>query len=590
MKNNCPKVLAVQCDPQGGIQKVVLDYSGFRDAANGRANLFSMANTDERYQLKSLFRNAEEKGFALLFNSPRFLRDLNLEYLAAIAHESSVFCLASGAQDQLFALCSMVMGSRFQESMLPPMDAPLEHSQLPASTDHGVALDDFMRVNNELINSKRELIKSNQRLLEQEQRFIGIIQENPDPVFILDASGTVRFLSNAALAMTREAFPLKPIKDEPLPFAPNENGEVFVESPSAYLKVYDFLEVKTSWEDKPATLVALRDITGRKTAEASLKELCNDLESRVQQRTSSLNRTNELLTEEVAKRKDTEEALRRSEELFRRTFSLAPMGAALVSHDFGFIQTNAELARITGYESQELVAKLFPDIFHPGDLEEHHVQLQQLSDGAVDHYAQELRVVRKDGSHTWVQLLTGKIPGSKDAPHYYLPMMVDIHERKQLSEELVATNKGLLVKTNELEEMNAALRVLLDQRERDREVFQNQVTANMEMLILPYLEVIEQNPRAPNVDMHLQTIRRNFEDITSAFSRSLRTEYQNLTTNEIKVADLIRSGMSSKDIAAMRNVSVRTVEYYRKRIRSKLGLLGKKINLQAYLAELAKPM
>lgn len=56
-----------------------------------------------------------------------------------------------------------------------------------------------------------------------------------------------------------------------------------------------------------------------------------------------------------------------------------------------------------------------------------------------------------------------------------------------------------------------------------------------------------------------------------------------LTGKELRVADLIRMDASSKEIAAVMNISPRTVEAHRENIRKKLGLANVKINLQSYL-------
>jgi DNA-binding CsgD family transcriptional regulator len=55
---------------------------------------------------------------------------------------------------------------------------------------------------------------------------------------------------------------------------------------------------------------------------------------------------------------------------------------------------------------------------------------------------------------------------------------------------------------------------------------------------------------------------------------------------EVKVADFIRQGESTKSIAATLNTSPSTVEKHRNKIRKKFGTLNQKINLQTYLNSL----
>jgi DNA-binding CsgD family transcriptional regulator len=55
---------------------------------------------------------------------------------------------------------------------------------------------------------------------------------------------------------------------------------------------------------------------------------------------------------------------------------------------------------------------------------------------------------------------------------------------------------------------------------------------------------------------------------------------------EIRVADLIQQGSSSKEIAALLGLSLRTIESHRKNIRSRLGIANKNENLRAFLLSL----
>ena len=73
--------------------------------------------------------------------------------------------------------------------------------------------------------------------------------------------------------------------------------------------------------------------------------------------------------------------------------------------------------------------------------------------------------------------------------------------------------------------------------------------------------------------------------ISTIFSRpgTLAPQHARLTSTELQVANLIRSGKRNKEIASVLGVSLNTVLTHRYHLRSKLGLKREKINLVSYL-------
>jgi DNA-binding CsgD family transcriptional regulator len=85
----------------------------------------------------------------------------------------------------------------------------------------------------------------------------------------------------------------------------------------------------------------------------------------------------------------------------------------------------------------------------------------------------------------------------------------------------------------------------------------------------------------------LEILEANLTDIISPFLKKLSSQYLNLTPTEIQVANLIREGKATKEIAEILNISERAIEFHRNNIRDKLGLKKSKTNLRSYLLTLS---
>ncbi len=145
------------------------------------------------------------------------------------------------------------------------------------------------------------------------------------------------------------------------------------------------------------------------------------------------------------------------------------------------------------------------------------------------------------------------------------------------------TEKQLEVKTNNLEETNVALKVLLRQLEESKKDLETKMLSNIRELVLPHIDKLK-NCNLSNRQLSLlNIIESNLDNIASSFLQQLKLKYLNLTPREIEVATLVKEGRSIKEIADFLNITTRTVEFHRNSLREKLGLKNIKSNLRSYL-------
>ena len=153
----------------------------------------------------------------------------------------------------------------------------------------------------------------------------------------------------------------------------------------------------------------------------------------------------------------------------------------------------------------------------------------------------------------------------------------------ELERRVKERTKELEIKTQSLEEINTAMKVLLKKREEDKTNLEDNVLTNVKGLVEPYIHKIKKTRLNDQQRAMLNIIESNLNEIISPFVRKMSKNYIRLTPQEIRIANLIKHGNSSKKIAEILNLSPRTVETHRKNIRSKLGLEGKRENLGSHL-------
>jgi len=139
---------------------------------------------------------------------------------------------------------------------------------------------------------------------------------------------------------------------------------------------------------------------------------------------------------DITRRKLAEEALRESEEQFRKIFENSPLGLALSTPDLRFVLVNPAMASMTGYTKEELLKISFKDITHPDHLGSDLGQVQDLAAGTIPVYCTEKRYIRKDGSILWGFLKLAAIRDHEGTLRHFVAQIEDITERKNAEEAL----------------------------------------------------------------------------------------------------------------------------------------------------------
>jgi len=282
---------------------------------------------------------------------------------------------------------------------------------------------------------------------------------------------------------------------------------------------------------------------------------------------------------DISELKKVEEALIDSEERYRNLFMNNHSVMLIIDPESAEI-VDANPAATSFYEwgYEELTRKKITDI-------------NTLTERQVFQEMERAKTEERRIFHFKHRLASGKF---RDVEVYSGPIKVygrellysiihDITKRKQAELSLIEKRKELENKTHELEEVNAALKVLLKQRDEDKKEFEKKVIANVKKLVFPYVDKLNNSRLNDRQTVYLDIIKSNLEDVIASFLHRLSSKYSDLTPSEIQVAGLVKDGKTTKEIAKLLNSSTDAIDFHRNNIRKKLGLRNTKTNLRSFL-------
>ncbi len=135
-------------------------------------------------------------------------------------------------------------------------------------------------------------------------------------------------------------------------------------------------------------------------------------------------------TQDVTQARESEFALRESEERFRSAFEDAPIGKALVDVAGRYVKVNGALCALTGYSEQQLLGLSVAEITHPDDLAADRAATARLLAGGASTHTTEKRYVTATGKVLWATSSVSLVRGGNGSPLHLIAQVQDITERK----------------------------------------------------------------------------------------------------------------------------------------------------------------
>jgi PAS domain S-box-containing protein len=144
------------------------------------------------------------------------------------------------------------------------------------------------------------------------------------------------------------------------------------------------------------------------------------------------------IARDISEHKKAEDALRKSEMLYRALFEHAGDAVFIMNLEGVHITANRKAAEMLGYSVEELVGKSFKEIVAPSEFQKAKSKLQDLLEGqSFPLYERIFR--KKDGTEFPVEINVALVRDPEGKPLYIQSIVRDISERKKAEEKIKAS-------------------------------------------------------------------------------------------------------------------------------------------------------
>lgn len=165
---------------------------------------------------------------------------------------------------------------------------------------------------------------------------------------------------------------------------------------------------------------------------------------------------------DITKLKQTEKALRESEQRFRAVFEQTVVGIVLTDTEGRITSSNIAFQKLSGYTDEELTQRSLASITHPDDSVRESTLYRDMLATGKPSYEMEKRYIRKDGQMIWCRHTFSFVRDEGGTAIFGMVMVQDITEQKSAQEELTRAYHQLAATNEQLGRNRDLLRTLFD--------------------------------------------------------------------------------------------------------------------------------
>ncbi|MBD3402966.1 PAS domain S-box protein, partial [candidate division GN15 bacterium] len=552
--------------------EVVLDDEGKPSELHG-----TMQNITERVQVEQELRRREEEYRAVVEMQTDFI--CRYEPDGTLTFVNEAYCRAFGKTRE------ELIGTNFLD-LIPPDDrgaaeelisslgpdrmiAGSEHRVVRADgqvrwqqwTDRAILDDDRKVVGVQAIGRDiTERRKAEEALRESEERFRLLAELSPDAIIVHDQSG-IQFINAAGLRL----------------IGANDASEMIGRD------AFDFLDPKTHQFSRDRVRHVLETGEIADLAEQRIIRLDGesvDVEVASAKLTYGGKPAIQTVARDITERKKAERNLRESEEKYRLIVEHQTDLVVRVDADNRFTFVSPTYCDIFGMTEDELLGSSFWPLVHPDHHEATRRAMEGLSKPPYECYIEQLAKTRH--GWRWFAWADKAVLNDDNELTGIVAVGRDITERKEAEELLRRTTQALEQERAELTEKNITLKQVLQHIEDERRDYRVETCRAIEEAVSPVLRELREILDRKN-QHRVDALHETIKSLLASDIDVHKTRLARLTTREQEVCELIKSGLSSKEISDRLNLSLLTVHKHRERIRKKLEITSKEIDLSTYL-------
>jgi PAS domain S-box-containing protein len=268
--------------------------------------------------------------------------------------------------------------------------------------------------------------------------------------------------------------------------------------------------------------------------------------------------------------------------------------------------SNRALGAMHGYNSEDLIGKHWSLLHSPSHMLS--LAAAEWTLRRTGRFSGEVWHLRRDGTEFPALVLSSVLCDDQGRRSGTVHTVRDITEMKAtenilqrshdkmskdssvLQGRVVEASKDLELSRQELEEYsqrlekaNRALKLLMESADDRRRDLENTIHSSLKTTIFPILDQMKAENHSESVKYLLHALEYSLTNFFSVFGSGVAQEVAMLTPKEARLCELIRSGLTSKQVAEIMGISPSTVIVHRTNIRRKLGLAGSQDNLSTYL-------